>query len=97
VLDVAEIKEEIMEEAYFNPFTAHSRSTKMYQDLRHNFLWDGMNKNIARFVYKCSVCQQVKEEHKKPPGLLVLLPIPEWKWCPLPWILLLGFLGHLKD
>ena len=53
----------------------------MYQDLRHNFLWDGMKVDIFNFVHKCLVCQQVKAEHKKPPGLLVPLPIPEWKWC----------------
>ena len=40
-----------------------------------------MKMNIFNFVHKCLVCQQVKAEHKKPPGLLVPLPIPEWKWC----------------
>jgi len=36
--------------------------------------------NIFNFVHKCLVCQQVKAEHKKPLGLLVPVPIPEWKW-----------------
>ena len=81
VPDVAEIKEEIMKEAHCTPYTAHPGSTKMYQDLRHNFWWDGMKLDIFNFVHKCLVCQQVKAEHKKPPGLLVPLPIPEWKWC----------------
>jgi len=31
-------------------------------------------------VAKCSICQQVKVKHRKPAGLLQLLPIPEWKW-----------------
>jgi len=31
-------------------------------------------------VAKCSVCQQVKIEHRKPAGLLQPLPILEWKW-----------------
>jgi hypothetical protein len=31
-------------------------------------------------VAKCSICQQVKVEHRKPAGLLQQLPIPEWKW-----------------
>ena len=39
-----------------------------------------MKRDIAEFVQKCQVCQQVKAEHMKPPGLLVSLPIPEWKW-----------------
>ena len=40
-----------------------------------------MKTDISNFVHKCLVCQQVKAKHKKPPRLLVPLPIPEWKWC----------------
>jgi len=39
-----------------------------------------MKDDIARFVQKCLICQQVKAEHKKPPGLLMPLQVPEWKW-----------------
>ena len=39
-----------------------------------------MKKDIANFVQKCLICQQVKAEHKKPLGLLMPLSIPEWKW-----------------
>ena len=39
-----------------------------------------MKKDIAGFVARCLVCQQVKVEHQKPPGLLQPLKIPEWKW-----------------
>ena len=39
-----------------------------------------MKKDIAEFVYKCLVCQQVKLEHQKPSGYLQPLPILEWKW-----------------
>ena len=70
-----------MQEAHCTPYIAHQGSTKMYQDLRHNFWWDGMKMNIFKFVHKCLVCQQVKAEYKKPPRLRVPLPILEWKWC----------------
>ena len=79
--EVIEIKEEIMKEAHCTPYTAYPRSTKMYQDLRHNFWWDEMRKDISKFVYNCLVCQLFKVEHKEPPGLLIALPILEWKWC----------------
>ena len=79
--DVAEIKEEIMKKAHYTLYTAHPESTKMYQDLRHNFWWDGTKMDIFNFVHKCLVCQQVKAEHKKPQELLLPLPILEWKWC----------------
>ena len=39
-----------------------------------------MRKEMANYVAKCSICQQVKVEHRKPAGLLQPLLIPEWKW-----------------
>jgi hypothetical protein len=39
-----------------------------------------MKKEIADYVRKCLICQQVKAERQKPSGLLQPLPIPEWKW-----------------
>jgi len=53
-----------MEEAHHTPYTVHPRVTKMYQDLRTNFWWEGMKRDIANFVLKCLTCQQVKAEHE---------------------------------
>jgi hypothetical protein len=39
-----------------------------------------MRKEMANYVAKCSICQQVKVEHRKPARLLQPLLIPEWKW-----------------
>ena len=39
-----------------------------------------MKKDIAEFVARCLVCQQVKAEHQRLAGLLQRIPIPEWKW-----------------
>jgi hypothetical protein len=39
-----------------------------------------MRKEVAGYVAKCSIFQQVKVEHRKPARLLQPLPIPEWKW-----------------
>jgi len=39
-----------------------------------------MKKEVAEYVAKCEICQQVKVEHQKPVGLLQPLLIPEWKW-----------------
>ena len=38
-----------------------------------------MKKDVAEFVSKCMVCQQVKAESKKPGGLLHPLEVPQWK------------------
>jgi len=32
-----ELKDEIISEAHYTPYTAHPGSTKMYQDLQHDF------------------------------------------------------------
>ena len=39
-----------------------------------------MKRDVTEFVSKCLTCQQVKAEHQVPTGLLIPLPIPQWKW-----------------
>ena len=39
-----------------------------------------MKREVAKYVSKCFICQQVKAERQKPSGFLQPLPIPEWKW-----------------
>ncbi|GMH05047.1 hypothetical protein Nepgr_006887 [Nepenthes gracilis] len=39
-----------------------------------------MKRDIAAYVEKCLVCQQVKAERKQPPGLLQPMPFSGWKW-----------------
>ena len=80
VPDVIELKKEIMEEAHSSAYAMHPGSTKMYQTLRDHYWWRGMKREIAEFVSKCLICQQIKIEHQKPAGLLQPLSIPEWKW-----------------
>ncbi|KAL4037954.1 hypothetical protein IC575_001557 [Cucumis melo] len=62
------------------PFSMHPGSTKMYQDLKRVYWWRNMKREVAEFVSKCLVCQQVKAPRQKPAGLLQPLSIPEWKW-----------------
>ncbi|KAL0556885.1 hypothetical protein IC582_005402 [Cucumis melo] len=58
----------------------HPGSTKMYQDLKRVYWWRNMKREVAEFVSRCLVCQQVKAPRQKPAGLLQPLSIPEWKW-----------------
>ena len=75
-----EIKDRILKEAHTTPYSLHPGTTKMYQDLKSMYWWSGMKRDIAEYVAKCLVCQQVKAEHQRPGGLLQPLPIPVWKW-----------------
>ncbi|KAL4016714.1 hypothetical protein IC575_024371 [Cucumis melo] len=50
--------------------------------IRHRrvYWWRNMKREVAEFVSRCLVCQQVKAPRQKPAGLLQPLSIPEWKW-----------------
>ena len=74
--NVPELKNEVLHEAHNSQFSIHPGSTKMYHDLKKNFWWPGMKKEIASWVRKCHACQTVKAEHQRPSGLLKPLEIP---------------------
>ena len=62
------------------PYTVHPSETKMYRDLKQSFWWKRMKVDVSKFVAACEVFQCVKDEHKRPTGLLNPLEILEWKW-----------------
>ncbi|GAU51168.1 hypothetical protein TSUD_412030 [Trifolium subterraneum] len=66
VLNDVDLKRLILEEAHKSGFSIHPGSTKMYHDLKKNYWWPNMKTEIAEFVSRCIVCQQVKIEHQKP-------------------------------
>ncbi|KAL0534048.1 hypothetical protein IC582_028325 [Cucumis melo] len=74
------VKTELLSEAHSSPFSMHPGSTKMYQDMKRVYWWRNMKREVAEFVSRCLVCQQVKAPRQKPAGLLQPLSIPEWKW-----------------
>ena len=54
--DVAAVRKEVLEEAHKSKFFIYPGSNKMYQDLKRNFWWQGMKKDVAEFVAKCLIC-----------------------------------------
>ncbi|KAA0058469.1 pol protein [Cucumis melo var. makuwa] len=74
------VKTELLSIAHSSPFSMHSGSTKMYQNLKRVYWWRNMKREVAEFVSKCLVCQQVKAPRQKPAGLLRPLSVPKWKW-----------------
>nr|GFA38525.1 retrotransposon-related protein [Tanacetum cinerariifolium] len=76
----ATLREALLTEAHSSPFSFHPGSTKMYHDLKQYFWWSGMKRDVATFVARCLICQQVKIEHQRASGLLQQLDIPVWKW-----------------
>ena len=74
-----ELKKKLLFAAHNTVFTMHPGGNKMYQDLKQQYWWKGMKRDVTEYVFKCLACQQVKAEHQVPTGLLNPLPIPQWK------------------
>ncbi|RVW68715.1 Transposon Tf2-2 polyprotein [Vitis vinifera] len=90
-----DLRRELLEEAHCSKFAIHPGGTKMYKDLRQNYWWSGMKRDIAQFVAQCLVCQRVKAEHQRPAGSLQPLAIPEWKWEHITMDFVIGLLRTL--
>ncbi|CAH9119792.1 unnamed protein product [Cuscuta europaea] len=73
-------KKQIMEEGHNTPYSVHPGGDKLYKDLKKNFWWPRMKKEVAEFVARCLNCQKVKAERCKPKGLMQPLEVPTWKW-----------------
>jgi hypothetical protein len=74
------LHKQIMDEAHLSKFSMHPGSMKMYQDLKQNFWWTRMKREIAKYVSECDICQRVKASHLKTASILQPLSIPSWKW-----------------
>jgi hypothetical protein len=76
VPNIEDLRKKILEEAHRSSYTIHPGSTKMYKDLKENYWWEGMKRDVAEFVSKCLICQQVKAEHQRPTSLFQRIEIP---------------------
>ncbi|KAL4320065.1 hypothetical protein GQ457_18G005740 [Hibiscus cannabinus] len=73
VPDDGELRQTILTKAHSSPFSMHPGSTKMYRDLKGEYYWVGLKKDVAEFVSKCMVCQRVKAEHQLPSGIFATI------------------------
>ncbi|KAF3642184.1 hypothetical protein FXO37_22638 [Capsicum annuum] len=80
VPDVDGLRQRILAEALESRYVIHSGLTKMYHDLKDNYWWNGLRRDVADFVAKCMVCQQVKVEHMRPGVLYQENELPKWTW-----------------
>ncbi|KAK1610933.1 hypothetical protein QYE76_034606 [Lolium multiflorum] len=62
----SELKQVILKEAHDTLYSIHPGGTKMYQDLKEQFWWHGMKREIGSYIAKCDICQRVKAEHRDP-------------------------------
>jgi hypothetical protein len=64
----------------FSRYSIHPGINKMYQDLKKNFWWTRIKREIVKYVSECDTYRRVKDDHLRPIGNLQPLSIPEWKW-----------------
>jgi hypothetical protein len=69
-----------MDEAHCSRYSIHSGTNKMYQDLKKNFWWTRMKREIVKYVSECDTYWRIKDDHLRPIGNLQPLSILEWKW-----------------
>ncbi|XP_076935420.1 uncharacterized protein LOC143602061 [Bidens hawaiensis] len=79
-LIIGNLRAKILEEAHKSKYMVHTGCDKMYHNLKGEYWWIGMKKDIDLYVTKCLTCTKVKVEHQKPLGLLLEPEIPIWKW-----------------
>lgn len=58
----------------------HSGNLATYHRVKQLFAWPGLRQSVHNFVQACDVCQRVKSEHIKLPGLLQPLEVPDHAW-----------------
>ena len=56
VPDVDDLRTRIVAEAHRSRYSLRPSSTKMYHDLKQSYWWNGMKKDIAKYVDKCPNC-----------------------------------------
>nr|GEW57866.1 DNA/RNA polymerases superfamily protein [Tanacetum cinerariifolium] len=63
--DIDYCREPQQAEAHSSLFSVHPGSMKMYHDLKQHSWWSGMKGDVAMFVARCLICQQVKIEYQR--------------------------------
>ena len=71
---------EIMRTRHSNLASGHFGRQRTFELINRDFYWNGMRRDIYKFVDSCVVCQKTKSSRKKVFGKLMPLPIPSGPW-----------------
>ena len=74
------LKAKILHACHNSPVVGHQGISKTYRQVRERFAWKCLKEDVMKHVKECTTCQENKDEHTHPAGLLQPLPIPEHKW-----------------
>ncbi|MCO5608661.1 hypothetical protein L7F22_062875 [Adiantum nelumboides] len=74
------LREKVMYESHAPPYAGHRGIQATMNAIETYFFWPTMKKDIQEYVSQCIICQKVKYDRGKQPGLLQPLPIPDSPW-----------------
>lgn len=69
-------RQTVLQEFHDTTIGGHVGVARTYHRVASNFCWKGMKKNVYNYVASRQVCQQMKDSHQLPAGVLQPLPIP---------------------
>jgi hypothetical protein len=70
----------LLAEFHNSKMGGHSGVLRTYTRIAQSFFWEGMKKDVRKYVATCDTCQQNKSETRSPVGLLQPLPVPSQVW-----------------
>ena len=56
VPQLTDLRKEILMEFHCSRFVVHPSGTKMYRDLRHQYYWSEMKRQVGHFARRCLTC-----------------------------------------
>lgn len=71
------LRHKLMFEFHSTAIGGYAGVARTYHRLASNFFWRQMRRDVQSFVATCQTCQQMKDTHLHPAGLLQPLPIPD--------------------
>ncbi|MCO5593584.1 hypothetical protein L7F22_047599 [Adiantum nelumboides] len=75
-----QLRPKVLIECHASPYTGHRGIDATVKAVDTFFYWPTLRRDVDAFVRSCLVCQKVKFDRQKAPGLLQLLPIPDKPW-----------------
>ena len=69
-----------MTKSHSPPYAEYQGIDATVEAVETFFYWPTLRRDVEAFVRQCLICQKVKFDRQKAPGLLQPLPIPDKPW-----------------